>query len=101
MILCFKLSMPNVGSWDGKWSGIGRDYSKIVNFGTSKKSIEKAREVIEKKYYNYNFGDGWSTRITVSQVNSKDVRRIRKQSKGFCGYDWMVDSIIEKLKIGD
>ena len=26
MIVCFELSMPNVGSWNGKWSGEDRRY---------------------------------------------------------------------------
>ena len=70
MILCFKLSMPNAGSWNGKWSGQNKQYLKIVNLGNSKKSIEKAHKILNRKTpqfasrpewgsYYYNFGDGW------------------------------------------
>lgn len=37
-------------------------------------------------------------------VDSREAARMRKESKGFCGYNWMVDSIIsygEILSIDD
>ena len=33
MILSFELSMPNIGSWNGKWTGSERVYAIIKNFG--------------------------------------------------------------------
>lgn len=99
MILCFELSMPNVGSWNGKWTGEGRFYAKVVNFGRSKKGEDKAQQILDGKYYHYNFGDGWSAGVTVSQVCAPEALRIRRKSSGFCGYDWMVNSIKDKLQI--
>jgi hypothetical protein len=29
----------------------------------------------------------------VRAVDAKEARQIRKKSEGFCGYDWMIDSI--------
>ena len=93
MILCFELSMPNVGSWNSQWFG-GKDcYAKVINFGHSKKAIKRAQRILDEGYYRYNFGDGWAAGIKVKEVDNKESARMRRKSKGFCGYDWMVDSI--------
>ena len=44
MILSFTLSMPNVASWDGKWSGQDRLYVKVHSFGRGKSRDAKARK---------------------------------------------------------
>ncbi len=111
MILVFKLSMPNCNSWNGKWSGQGRQYLKVVNFGTSKKGIEKAKKILnvpaaqrhaidDSGSYYYDFGDGWGAGISVFIVDgSKEAAMLRRKSHGFCNYDWMVDSIMDYGKI--
>lgn len=96
MILSFTLSMPNIGSWNGKWSGSNNLYARVVNFGSGKKAEEKAKEILDKGYYHYNFGDGWSAGITVRKVDAKEANKIRRASQGFCGYDWMIRSIQDK-----
>jgi len=93
MILSFALSMPNVGSWNGKWTGEGTLYAKVINFGRSQKANDKAREILAQGYYRYDFGDGWSAGVSVKAVSPKEATSIRRKSKGFCNYDWMVDSI--------
>ncbi len=93
MILCFTLSMPNVGSWNGKWSGEDNLYARIVNFGNSKKGIARADYIRGRSPFRYNFGDGWSANVSVEVVGAREAARLRKASKGFCGYDWMIDSI--------
>ncbi len=99
MILSFTLSMPNVASWDGKWSGQDRLYVKVNNFGRSKERNARAQEILDKGYFHYSFGDGWSAGVTVKEVNSREGARLKKKSDGFCGYDWMVQSIISDMKI--
>ena len=99
MLLCFKLSMPNVGSWNSKWTGANSLYARVVNFGSSKKAKEKAITILNKGYFHYNFGDGWSTGISVSQINAKEAASIRRKSAGFCGYDWMIESIKDNNQI--
>jgi len=99
MILAFSLSMPNVGSWDGKWTGANNFYTRLVNFGRSKKSTEKAQKILDEGYFHYDFGDGWSAGITVKRVNANEALKIRKKTKGFCGYDWMIASIQRNGKI--
>lgn len=96
MILSFELTMPHAGSWNGKWSGAGNLYARVINFGASKKAAEKANSILSRKAYFYNFGDGWTARVVVRKVDSKEAARIRKLSKGFCGYDWMIHSIRDK-----
>jgi len=93
MILCFTLSMPGVASWNGKWSGDGKLYAKIHNFGKTKKATEKAKNILSKKSYGYSFGDGWFADVSVHEVDAKEAGKIRRKSRGFCGYDWMVTSI--------
>lgn len=93
MILCFTLSMPNVGSQNGKWSGEDRLYAKIINLGRSKKATAKAKEILDIGYFRYDFGDGWSAGISVKEVDAKEAAQIRRKSMGFYGYDWMINSI--------
>lgn len=90
MLISFKLSMPNNNSWNGKWSGDGIFYAIV----RSVRDKQKANEILKKGYFHYNFGDGWSAGITANLVDSSKAAKIRRKSKGFCGYDWMVDSIL-------
>jgi hypothetical protein len=95
VILRFKLSMPTVGSWDGKWSDEGVYYAIV----RSLQNKELANKILERDYYHYDFGDGWAAGITVEQIDSKEAAKTRRRSKGFCGYEWMVDSIINNQRI--
>jgi hypothetical protein len=91
--------MPSVGSWDGKWSGQDKLYVRIIHFGRSKEKITQAERILDKGYFHYNFGDGWSAGVSVKEVDRKEAMRLRGNSDGFCGYDWMVQSIIDNMKI--
>lgn len=97
MLIEFKLSMPNIGSWNGKWTGEGKYYAVIRNFPKSKEEV--AKRILDQGYFYYNFGDGWGASITARQVDSKEASKIRKKSSGFYGYEWMIDSIIKNNKI--
>lgn len=90
-ILCFQLSMPNNNSWNGKWTGDSVFYARTRTF--SKKA--NAQQILDKGYFSYNFGDGWRTAIDVTKVTSAQAKKINKNTKGFCGYEWMIDSIIQ------
>ena len=92
MNLAFTLTMPNNNAWNGKWTGAGRLYVKVLALGTAKKTRAKFEPIIGKAFY-YNFGDGWGASVSVREVDSKEARKLRKESAGFCGYDWMVDEI--------
>jgi len=99
MLLSFTLAMPGCNSWNGKWSGEGRHYVRIVNFGRSKKQSEAAAAILAKPYYRYDFGDGWAAAVSVAEVTSADARALRVKSDGFCGYEWMIDSIRQNGRI--
>jgi len=82
----FRLSMPNTGSWNGRWSGEGVNYVIV-------RIIPEARVAelgIPKSWY-YAWDDGWGASVS-GRVMEKGERR--PNSDGFCGYDWMVDNII-------
>jgi hypothetical protein len=49
--------------------------------------------------YYYNFGDGWGASVSVRKVTAAQARKIERKSVGFCGYEWMIDSIIRDGEI--
>ncbi len=82
----FTLSMPNVGSANGKWSGERPDYTIIRNVPP-----KRAEELDLPKSFYHNFGDGWGASV---HARAMAVGERSPKSAGFCGYDWMVDRII-------
>ena len=97
MLLAFTLSMPGVSSWDGCWSGEGRIYAKVRPVRKSQAAVEQANRALGS--HGYSFGDGWYARVSVEVVDAKKARKLRKRSAGFCGYDWMIDSILRRGSI--
>ena len=97
-MLLFELSMPNVGSWNNRWSG-ERDYYAVSrrDYDVDKKLLP---EIIDKSFF-YNFGDGWTACVKVSKITHAESKKILKNSKGFCGYEWMVNSICKYGEIID
>lgn len=97
MLLSFELTMPNIGSWSGKWTGSDKKYYVVKNI--SKRFFDKQeyfKSLAEKgrDSWFYNFGDGWGANVYVEIVDAQEAKKRRKLSKGFCGYEWMVESII-------
>jgi hypothetical protein len=88
----FTLSMPNVGSWNGRWSG--EDGIYFVSRQNRKKENE-----LDGKYFSYNFGDGWIAGVSCKKMTSQEAKKLSRKSKGFFGYEWMVKSILENDKI--
>jgi len=86
--ITFELTMPNVGSWNGKFSGADNKYTVI-------KKLKNAEvDKLELKNYYYNFGDGWG-----ANVNVKVSEKREKATNKFMGYEWMIESIIKNGKI--
>ena len=83
-----ELSMPNVGSWDGKWTGTKREYKYTINVGKTKKDTELIGS------YLYDFGDGWTACVTIREAKFR-----KKVTNKFYGYEWMVRSIKTHGKI--
>lgn len=98
MLIKFTLSMPNIGSWNGRWSGENNLYARVISFkGKEKEAL--AIELLNKGYFHYDFEDGWSMAISLEKIDSREATKVRRYSKGFCGYDWAIDSIIKNQKI--
>ena len=96
MMIQFTLSMPSNNAWNGKWSGEGNLYA-IVRSTRAIQSV--AKRILEKGYWHYSFGDGWAAGVSAKEIDAAEARRVRKKSRGFCGYDWMVDSILTHNEI--
>lgn len=84
--LLFLLTMPHVGSWNGKWTGEGDVYAIV-------RSVKCYPNCTEGDYL-YSWGDGWVANVEVRRVTTVEANKYLKKSKGFSGYDWMVDSIL-------
>jgi hypothetical protein len=96
MHFAFLLSMPNNNAWNGKWSGEGKCYARVQSFG-SRQAKERMSKLVGNHYYN--FGDGWGANVEVKVVDGGEAKRLRKLTLGFCGYDWMIESLVTNGKI--
>jgi hypothetical protein len=82
--IIFQLSMPSNNSWNGKWSGEENIYTV-------------ARTLPEKQFqglkcrYTYSFGDGWVAAVSIRAASPRE-----KATNRFCGYEWMIDSILKR-----
>ena len=86
----FKLTMPNRGSWDGKWSGEDRNYTLMQELEDDHASQ------IDGQSWSYNWPDGWRAEISARVVPAAETLKL---SLSFHGYDWMVASILRYGKI--
>lgn len=87
--IAFVLTMPNVGSWNGKWSGEGRLYAVLERM-----TDKKADKLLEKPSHHYSFTDGWGANVAIKEITDRaEARTMRRHTKGFCGYEWMIRSI--------
>ena len=97
MMLAFTLTMPGRSSWNGAWSGDGAPYVLLRAIRWPER--ERAAALLSQQPYPYSWPDGWRATVTVREVSSNDARRLRRTSRGFCGYDWMVDSLLKNGSI--
>ena len=94
MILSFELTMPNAGSWNGQWTGQSSKYYRHRNV-----SKQEAEKILVNKECYYNFGDGWRANVSIEKVLSGEKNKRERNSKGFAGYDWMIDEILKYGRI--
>lgn len=87
-MLVFLLTMPRNNSWNNRWTGEGNIYARSRS---RPKTIENN---LDNQEFYYDFGDGWTAKVSTQKMSAKDANKIMKNSKGFCGYDWMIDSIL-------
>lgn len=90
--------MPQNNSWNGKWSGEGKSYSIIQKFRENQSNKDLVAKILAGSYW-HNFGDGWAASVDVEEVDGTQARKLKKNSLGFCGYEWMVSSIIRHQEI--
>lgn len=87
-MIVFELTMPNVGSWNGKWTGANRLYVR------TRKEREVPKDYWNKSFF-YRWDDGWTARVSTIRMPVAEARRLERKSNGFRGYDWMIESIIK------
>jgi hypothetical protein len=101
MKINFELTMPNVGSWNGRWTGQGKKYYVTRSyFGKQAKELKaKLFSASDRPSWYYRWEDGWGANVTAEIVTASEARKRQRISAGFCGYEWMIDSIEEYNKI--
>lgn len=85
----FRLSMPGRSSWNGGWSGEGRNY--VIYREISNERAIRLLEGKDSASWSHSWSDGWSALVTA-RVMAPGERA--KKSEGFSGYGWMVDNIL-------
>ena len=88
-MIVFELTMPHVASWNGKWSGEGSRYIRTRDERTVPKEYWG-------KSFDYRWEDGWGACVSVKRMPASEARKLERMSAGFCGYDWMINSIIKR-----
>ncbi len=88
VLVAFTLSMPGRSSWDGKWSGDGECYILVRRVGLTSGAM------LHGQSYSYAWSDGWCASVDARIVDHREAAKLRRKSRGFCGYDWMVDSLL-------
>lgn len=91
-IVSFRLTMPNVGSWNGQWTGTSKMYYIIRKIRDTSKFLNDGET---KNDFHYSWNDGWGANVECEIVDAKEAAKRRKISAGFCNYDWMVNNIID------
>jgi hypothetical protein len=81
----FRLTMPKRASWDGKWSGERKNYTLTREL----EDVDATK--VDGRSWSYNWPDGWQARVDARIVRNGEPE---VESNGFCGYDWMVRSIL-------
>ena len=87
-MIVFELTMPRVGSWNGRWSGADRRYIRT-------KDERKVPKELWGNSYCYRWDDGWEACVSVERMSATEAKKLEKKSSGFCGYDWMIESLIK------
>lgn len=94
----FRLTMPSCPSWNGKWSGEGKNYTVVRElpyealtrlFGHELNDFDLSKC---QRIWSHGWSDGWRAMITARLV---PVVEELPPSDGFHGYEWMVDNILQ------
>jgi len=99
MLVSFELTMPHKASWNGRWSGEDKKFYVVKKlserFVKSNEHLKFLNESGRSSFY-YRWDDGWGANVDVERIDGMQARHRRKISSGFCGYDWMIQSILDQ-----
>jgi len=93
----FKLSMPGRSSWDGKWSGDGKNYTVVreLSFEDVTRLFDGASDSADlaerRRIWTHRWSDGWCAMVTARVVPAGEELA---RSDGFHGYEWMIENIL-------
>lgn len=87
MNTAFVLTMPGKASWNGKWSGDSSPHILVKDI-----PAKVRKNLISRSPFQHRWDDGWVAQIDV--VPMSKVYSLIDKSTGFCGYNWMVESLI-------
>lgn len=93
----FRLAMPGRNSWNGKWSGEGRNHAIVRELSGDQvaKLFDVAPESFDllkcRSSWTHRWSDGWMAEVIARVV---PVTEALRKSDGFNGYDWMIDNIL-------
>lgn len=90
--LVFELTVPRAGSYNGKWSQADKRHILVRDVPITRYRYKYSD--FDNKTWTYNFGDGWVASIKCTVCDRYVASEYRKISGDFCGYEWMVDSIL-------
>ena len=85
----FRLTMPSAHSWNGRWSGEGRDYLIVRTLREAEADVLIGDQ--STKSWFHNWSDGWTACVTARRMVPGERKT---KSAGFAGYDWMVANIL-------
>ena len=86
-MIVFKLTMPNRNTWNGKWTGDEMIFARV------RKDRDVPKDIIGKSFFHH-WDDGWTACVSVDKMDYREANKLMRKSAGFCGYDWMIESII-------
>ena len=68
-----------------------------MDWTKDKYNVRENKRGLEGKSFSYRWEDGWSVVIQCRKITALEARKYRvlEQRNKFCGYEWMVDSIME------
>lgn len=99
MLVSFELTMPSRASWNGRWSGEDRKYYVVktlsARFIKNNPHLQFLNTTGRDGFY-YRWEDGWAANVDVERIDAVQAKHRRKVSSGFCGYEWMITSILHK-----
>lgn len=86
----FRLTMPGVGSWNGRWSGESRDFLLWRTLTDEEMKAAGMENAVGS--WRYAWDDGWCAGVSA-RIMERGERRAK--SAGFSGYEWMVKNILK------